>query len=57
MNAYIHQYGVHSPGTGGAYNAIWNDFREKNRDLQENPWYMLGFGFGLFDQVAPLLAL
>jgi hypothetical protein len=53
INGYIHQYGVHTPGTGGAYNQIWKDFIESPKGQRANPYYVLGFGLGLFEEIAP----
>jgi RHS repeat-associated protein len=50
MNGFLHRYGVHSPG-GGAYNEVWLRFRDKHHKMKNNPYYVLGFGFGLFDKI------
>jgi RHS repeat-associated protein len=57
MNWYLHQYAVHTPGTGGAYNRIWAEFIEKNKQMRDNPYYVIGFGFGLFEKIATPLGL
>lgn len=53
MDNYMHQYGVHSPGTGGPYNELWKQFYDKNSEMKNNPYYVLGFG--LFENVIPYL--
>jgi len=56
INGYMHRYGLHGRSVGGGiYNEIWEEFAEKNAEMKNNPWYVIGFGFGLFDRVAPLL--
>lgn len=57
LNTAIHQYGLHSPGTGGAYNAIWSDFIGKNDGMKDNPYYVIGFGVGLIDKISPFAGL
>ena len=54
----MHRFGVHQPdGMGGAYNALWERFLKKSQGLKNNPYYVIGFGFGLFDRVTSKLEL
>lgn len=50
MDAYIHQFGVHQKGTGGRYNDIWKRLKNaKGKNI--NPYYLLGFGFGIIGRL------
>lgn len=55
INGYLHRFGMHAGGGGGAYNDIWDQFAKKNQNMKNNPYYVMGFGFGLMMQVAPEL--
>ena len=49
LDAYIHQFGVHQKGTGGAYIKVWERFKKETRN--RNPFYLVGFGFGLMGRL------
>ena len=51
VNGYLHQYGLHTPGTGGAYNKVWYEFWEKNKGSKDRPYYIIGFGVGLLGRL------
>ena len=53
INSYMHRYGVHTPYIGGAYNQVWKDFAAGQEGESSNPYFVLGFGLGLFEKIAP----
>jgi hypothetical protein len=62
MNGYLHRFGLHgvngAPNAlGGAYNQAWEEFMGKNSGMQDNPYYVIGFGFGLIERINSKLIL
>ncbi len=62
MNGYLHRYGLHGiageiNGRSGAYNELREAFTKEYSKMKENPYVVIGFGFGLFDRFTEDLVL
>lgn len=50
VEAYLHQFGLHQKGNGVAYHEVWERFLAA-KGTKVNPFYLVGFGFGLIGRL------
>jgi RHS repeat-associated protein len=47
----VHQALHRGPGRGGDFNKAWAKWKDMNRTLEKDPFYVLGFGVGLLNRL------